>query len=389
MRLVLTAMLAACGGGSTHEPGPTPLERVREAEAPLVARGERLTDPISSAIEDAIDADVGYPVRVVARIDLGDRMLVLYTMNGLTHWLARHPDRAALTATIDECEAQADDDGGPTCIDRTLRDARRPELLAEYLASCLARNDGLDNAEEACIEMFEGSFVFDVEAYCDGGFWTFAQEENGRWTVRDAGELDGQCLAQPIAARVIERDGAPLVLLDAVYKSLDSMRLVNEDDNRTLSVWRRGDAGMERTFSTRISDYAVDLGPFDELRCLYSLEGQPESLNLECCREPAAEEEEEERAGPRYPTEPSRECGPRWRESYPANERGGFTRCQTVSSADSVLRAVPSDQGEEVDTVHEDAPLEVVGSRDGWLEVIEEQATAWILAGQTRRRCVD
>jgi hypothetical protein len=250
-------------------------------------------------------------------------------------------------------------------------------------------NDNVENPEEACIESFHGSFVFDVEAYCDRGFWSLAREEHGRWIVNDAGPLERLCLAEPIDARVTERDGAPLVLLDAVYKNLDAMRLVNEHDVRTLSAWRLAGDAMEHTFATEMGTYAVDLGPMAELRCRYEIERGTESLQLECCREPLPEDDEEEapRAGPRHPTEPSAECGPRWTETYPPDRRGGFTRCRMVSTTERPVRAVPSEDGEDVDTAHEGEALQVVGARDGWLEVLTLDGTGWIPEAQATRRC--
>jgi hypothetical protein len=396
VRLALLSLLFACGGASSASPSirdTTSPDGDREAH---VASGERLTDPVSSAIEDAIDARLGFPVRVVARVPIGDEMLVLYAMNGLTHWLAERPDRADLQARIEACESTHEEIDDHNCLDRTLRDSRDPEMLREYIAWCAPPRVPDVTEEEAtaqCTEQFQNAVVFDVAAYCDRAFWSIARRTTAGWTVAEAGALPESCVSRTLALRTadLDSDGTPEVFVEAVSQDLDPMRLVNEGETRTLSIWRKRASAMERTFATELSDYAVDMGPREELRCSYALDGAPVSLRRECCYEPMADEDDEEASdGPRHPTEPSAACGPRFTEIYPSNGHGGFTRCRMVAVTGEErlsLRAEPAVEAEEAGEVHDGAPLEVVGGRAGWMQVIVHGGAAWIPEANATRRC--
>ena len=335
-------LLSACGAAPSSLADPAP-----SATNVFVSAGEALVDPVSAAIDAAVTARLGFPVEVLVRVDRGgDEQLVLYSMNALTYWLAARPDRATLTAAIAACNAESTDHGGPNCIDRALRDARRPELEADFIASCVIDDARLTPAEvqAECHDQFESTLVFDVEAYCDGAFWAIAQRSGSGWTTADAARVPGTCIARVLDAKAadLDADGTPEILLDVVQAHYDAMRLVNESDTRVLTVFRRVDRELQRTFSVPMGTYAVDLGPLEELRCNYRLEGEPRpSFRRECCQLPAEEDTSEEaipEAANRFPVALADNCGPHWVELYAPAGLGGFGDCRVASIADGADR---------------------------------------------------
>jgi hypothetical protein len=389
MRSALS-LFVACGASSTQAPAVTPTED----DAAVVFVGEHLTDDTSAAIERAIAAELGFPVRALVRVSRGRSQLVLYSMNALTHWLAKRPDRDALIRAAEQCSAEGAEEPA-RCLDFALRDARRPELFAGYLETC-RRNIGRDDLPEAeieqhCADEFESNFVFDAPAYCDGGFWALAQETERGWSIIDAPSLDGPCVTQVLGAHTADVDGdrVPEVLLDAVYPHTDYMRGMTESYTRELSVWRSEVSSVRSTFAVELGVYAGDPGGFPELRCGYAIEGDARpTLRRECCWEPMGLE----RPVDSFPTEPSADCGPRWIESYPASTSGGFTICRTVvrEGEARALRVTASDDAEELDQVRAGDPLAVTSRRDGWVETVVdrgERPSGWLREDQTELRC--
>lgn len=385
--LALASLALACGAPGRPDRAETP-PRDAPVEV-LVASSDRLEDPVSTAIQHAIDRELGFPVRVVARAQLGGEQLVLYAMNAATHWLSTHPDREALVREIEDCERGEEEDEH-NCIDTVLREGRDPLLRERSLVACRARNDpSLPDLEEMCRDEFENTFVFDVEAYCEAGFWMKATPAENRWTLAPAGRLPEPCLRSVIGLRVVDLDGDARaeILLDAVYSRVDSMRLITELDVRTLSVWHGPGPELARSSSILLGTYSADLSASSELRCRHELtSGARPSLRLECCELPL-DEDEEEVASIDFAAWPSPgTCGPRWTDTYPPAERG-FRECHVVASGDVTLREGPDEGSEALTNLSRREILHVIGERGDWLEVVTREGAGWVPAAQTRDEC--
>lgn len=344
-----------CGAGASR---PQEVEASTSTLAPVGAERwsvrssrARLDDASSRAIEAALSADVGFPTRVVARVDAGDEQLVLYAMNGASHWLARQPNRDVLAARLRACDDAEEEPRN--CLDATLRDDREALLLRAAVAECMDRNVGSGMSEDECRQMEQESLVFDVEAYCDAGFWARARRRRvgagggagggggagagAEWTVTDAGRLPQTCLAAVLDVRAVDLDGdgAEELLLDAVYRDMDAMELVTNAEVRTLSVWSwRGGDPAQLGDPLELGVYAADVSGLEERRCRYELVGNARvRLRRECCVEPSDDDgenedgdgREEASAADRYPTwPPSPACGPRETVTLSPADGGGF-----------------------------------------------------------------
>jgi hypothetical protein len=347
----------------------------------------RLDDPDSRAIEAALADDLGFEPRVIARVGAGDAQLVLYQLGGATHWLARHPERERLMRELRACEADPEQDDTHNCADTVLRDAREPMLVERLAAPCMDQ-EGTTPAE--CRELALGFLVFDVEAYCETGFWAHAQRSGSGWTVADRGRLPQACMERLLEVRAIDldRDGAPEILLDAVYAHADYLRLVTEGYRRELSVWRAGEPETTRLVGVSLATYAGEMQGESELRCRYEVAGVDRpSLVLECCEEPVEEHDGSGRR--RFPTwPPRRSCRPRWTETYPHDERAGFRLCHRVVSEDEVVvRASRADDAEEVASLRRGEHVREIDTREGWVHVAVDRIDGWIPLAATRDEC--
>lgn len=386
--VALASLALACGAPGRPQHAERPAQ---EAVEVLIASSDRLEDPVSSAIERAIAQELGFSARVVARAEVGGEQLVLYAMSAATHWLSSHPERDALVAAIEECE-RAGEDAEHNCADQVLRDHREPLLQERAMAECRARNDpGLPDLEELCLGEIDETLNYDVEAYCEAGFWMKAARAGDGWSLAPAGRLPEPCLRRVLGLRLVDldADAREEILLEAVYSQLDPMRLVTWGHFRTLSVWHGPGPQLERSSSIVLGTYTGDVSASSELRCRHELTGGARpSLHLECCFEPVDEESEEseEPAPIDYAAWPPAVCGPTWTATYPPAERG-FRECDVVATGDITLREAPEEGSRAIVERARNTVLYVIGHRGEWLEVLANEERGWVPAAQTSDEC--